>query len=134
MKTFHVATVDGSRVVPFLAKAWTALMDDGQWSKTEVLVSGDLQCVYAVDGRDIVGCLSYHIDEGVGAVINIAYVLPDYRGRGVYRLLHRAFARKAKAEGATCAINICYPTNTSIQAACKKLGYGLYTQEWRMKL
>jgi len=68
MKVLYVPTIEGSQVVPFVARAWLALMQDGQSSKRQVLVSGDLACVFAVDGRRIVGCLTFHVDEGVGAV------------------------------------------------------------------
>jgi len=97
--------------VPFVAQAWLALMQDGQWSKRSVLVSGDLECVFAVDGRRVVGCLTYHVDENVGAVINITYVPPAFRVKGVYPGVHEAFAAKAKASGANGEINICYTSN-----------------------
>ena len=131
MKILYVPRTEGSRVVQFLHDAWGALMREGLWSKTNVLITGLEQCVFAMERNRIIGCLAFHVDEGVGSVITIAYVLPKHRGRGVYRALHAAFQDKSKEQGAKCLINICYPTNEGIQETCKKLGYHLYTQEWR---
>ena len=121
----YVAQIEGSPVVQFVARAWCALMKEGQWDKNSVLVSPELQCVFAVDGRRIVGCLTFHVDGGE-AVVNIAYVIPEYRAHGIYRQLHDRFVVEAKKQEAKSALNICYPSNVGIQAACLKLGYKPY--------
>jgi GNAT superfamily N-acetyltransferase len=133
MTILYVPTIDGSRVVQFVAAAWVALMAEGHWSRREVLVSGELQCVFAVaKGNRIVGCITYHVDDDI-AVINIAYVVPEHRGKGLYKRLHEAYAIKAKAAGAKTSVNICHADNAPIQKACNSLGYKLHTQEWRSK-
>jgi GNAT superfamily N-acetyltransferase len=128
-----VKQIEGSPVVLFVARAWCALMKEGQWDSNSVLVSPELQCVFALDGRRIVGCLTFHVDEG-DATINIAYVVPSYRGRGVYRLLHDEFIVQAKAQEAKTVLNICYPSNAGIQETCKKLGYVPYVVHWKLKI
>lgn len=129
----YVKQIEGSPVVQFVARAWCALMKAGQWDANSVLVSPELQCVFAVDARRIVGCLTFHVDEGQ-AVVNIAYVVPEYRGRGVYNQMHAKFVEAAKADGAKDALNICYPDNVGIKEACKKLGYVPYVVHLKLKL
>jgi RimJ/RimL family protein N-acetyltransferase len=138
MKTHYVPAINGSRVVPFVAEAWLSLMAEGLWSRREVLISGELECVFAdipkrEGPRKIVGCLTYHIDDG-RAIVNIAYVSPEHRGKGVYNRLHEAFKIKARQSEASVAINICHANNEPIKAACQRLGYSLHTQEWRLRL
>lgn len=131
MNVKHVKQIEGSPVVQFVARAWCALMKEGQWDNNSVLVSPELQCVFAVDARRIVGCLTFHLEDGQ-AVVNIAYTVPQYRGRGVYRRMHDEFVRVAKEQGANTVLNICYPSNTGIQETCKKLGYVPYVVHWML--
>lgn len=133
MRVRYVEQIEGSPVVQFVARAWCALMKAGQWDSNSVLVSPELQCVYAVDARRIIGCLTFHVDEGQ-AVVNIAYVTPDARGRGVYRALHDRFVQEAKRQGATSALNICYPSNGGIQKTCEKLGYTPYVIHLKLQI
>jgi ribosomal protein S18 acetylase RimI-like enzyme len=121
--------IEGSPVVRFVAKAWVALMDDKQWDSTSVLVTGNLQCVYARDGNKVTGCLTFHVDAEQ-AVVNIAYVLPKYRGQGIYRQMHDAFVEQAKKQEAKELVNICYPSNTGIRETVRKLGYSVYSEHW----
>jgi GNAT superfamily N-acetyltransferase len=127
----YIEKIEGSPVVRFVAKAWVALMDEGQWSKSSVLVTGELQCVYAVVNRKMVGCLTFHVDEDTAqAVVNIAYVVPKFRGQGIYRQLHDEFSKQAIAQGAKRLVNICYATNTGIRETVQKLGYALSEEHW----
>ena len=133
MQIKYVAQIEGSPVVPYVARAWLALMKDGQWDSNSVLVSPELQCVFALDGRRVVGCLTFHIEDAE-AVVNIAYTSPDYRGRGVYKAMHERFVQEAKAQSARYVLNICYPSNTGIQETCKRLGYEPYVIHWKLKI
>lgn len=133
MTIHYRAQIEGSPIVRFVAKAWVALMDDKQWDSTNVLVTGNLQCIYARDGNKVIGCLTFHVDEG-RAVINIAYVLSKFRGQGVYRLMHQAFEEQAKKQDAKELVNICYPSNSAIRETVKKLGYRLYSEHWVKEL
>lgn len=123
MKIKYVKQIEGSPVVQFVAQAWCALMDQKQWDNNSVLVSGELSCVYATINRKIVGCLTWHMADEALASVNLAFVDPKYRGKGVYSALHAEFVTRAKADGAKRIVNICYPSNTGIQETCKKLGY-----------
>lgn len=129
MRVVYVKQIEGSPVVRYVASAWVSLMKEGQWDSNSVLVGPELQCVFALDGRRIVGCLTFHV-EGNEAVINIAYVSAAYRGKGIYRLLHTRFVEVSKEQGAHKAVNICYPSNEGIQNTCKKLGYSPYVVHW----
>lgn len=133
MRVRYVRQIEGSPVVRFVATAWCALMKEGQWDSNSVLVSPDLQCVFVLDDRRIVGCLTFHVEDEE-AVINIAYVVPSYRGRGAYRMMHDEFVLQAKAQDAKTVLNICYPSNEGIQTTCKKLGYVPYVVHWKLKI
>lgn len=133
MKLHYVKQIEGSPVVEFVANAWCALMRDGQWAKDSVLIGQDLQCVYATEGGEIVGCLTFQVIARE-AIVNLAYVLPEMRGRGVYRALHDAFIERAKKQKARYALNICYPSNEGIQKTCEKLGYAPYLLHLKLTL
>lgn len=133
MKIHYRAQIEGSPVVRFVAKAWVSLMDEKQWDSSSVLVTGSLQCVYALDGNRVVGCLTFHVDDAQ-SIVNIAYVLPKYRGQGVYRQMHEAFVEQAKLQGTRELVNICYPTNQGIRETAQKLGYTLSLEHWIKKI
>jgi predicted GNAT family acetyltransferase len=135
MKVRHVPQIGGSDVLPYVHMAWGALMRDGLWSKTEMLINGAEECAYATVGRDtVIACIVYRTDESKQAVIAIAYVSPKHRGKGVYKKLHAEFEARVKSKGATVVVNICYPTNLGIQETCKKPGYSLHSVEYRKPL
>jgi GNAT superfamily N-acetyltransferase len=130
MEINYVDKLHGSKVIRFVAMAWVSLMDEGQWDSNSILISDDLQCVYATEGKKIIGCLTFHIDESTEAVVNIAYVLPANRGQGTYRAMHSKFVEVAREQKATQAVNICYPSNEEIQKTVEKLGYKPYVVHW----
>lgn len=135
MKIRYVEKLEGSPVLQFVTKAWGALMDEGHWNKTSVLINGAESCVYVTVGRETVGCIVYRIIEETGdAVIAIAYVVKKHRRKGFYVKMHDEFEKRAKSAGAKTAVNICYTSNVAIQETVKKLGYELPTQEWRKAL
>lgn len=133
MQVWYVDELEGSEVVPFVHKAWGDLMENGLWDRTSVLINGIEKCVFATIRKKPVGCIVFHVDDGQ-SVIAIAYVLAEHRGKGIYKAMHAEFERQSKLAGASCILNICYPTNTVIQDTCTRLGYKLHTQEWRKEL
>lgn len=133
MQIKYVGQIEGSPVVQFVARAWCALMKAGQWDSNSVLVSPELQCVYAIEDRRIVGCLTFHVDDGQ-AVVNIAFVATGYRARGIYKAMHARFVTEAKKQEAVFALNICYPSNTGIQKTCEQLGYVPYVIHLKLKI
>ena len=133
MKIHYIKKIEGSPVVQFVAEAWCALMKHGQWDKTSVLIGSELQCVYATVGKRTVGCLTFHID-GSYSTVNCAYVVPAFRSKGVYQKMHERFVELSRQQSATSVLNICYPSNEGIQAACKKLGYLPYTITLKLAL
>lgn len=135
MKVRFASAISGSEVLPYVLMAWGALMRDGLWSKTEMLINGAEECAFATVGRNaVIACIVYRTDEAGQAVIAIAYVSPKHRGKGVYKKLHADFEARVKSKGAKVVVNICYPTNQGIQETCKKLGYRLHSVEYRKPL
>jgi RimJ/RimL family protein N-acetyltransferase len=133
IRVFYTPQTEGSRCLMFLAVAWVELMKAGLWTRREILVTGTEQAVYAVSGKEVVGVLSFHIDEGLSTV-SVGYVSPAYRARGVYTALKTAYEKKSREQGAKQLVSICHPDNTPIQELCRKTGYVCYSQQWRKTL
>src|SRR6266702_4781962 len=126
MRIKYVAEIEGSPVVQYVANAWCQLMKEGHWDRTSVLISGGLSCVYAVENKKVVGCLTWHGDDS-NWTINLGYISPEYRRKGLYSKLHAALLEKARAAHVPQITSIVKPTNEPIRASKTKEGYVLHS-------
>lgn len=134
MKIKYVETIEGSPVVPFVARAWVRLMAENLWDRNSVLISGELSCVYAVEGRKIIGCLTWHGEPETGWTINLGYVVSSHRRQGIYSKLHEAMLVKAREFGVKQITSIVKPTNEPIRASKDKHGYKLHSLYYILKV
>jgi GNAT superfamily N-acetyltransferase len=126
MRLKYVPEIEGSPVVQYVGNAWCQLMQAGLWDRTSVLISGGLSCVYATENKKIVGCLTWHGDSE-NWTINLGYVSPEYRRKGVYTKLHDDLIVRAKAAGVKQVTSIVKPGNAPIIDSKDKAGYTLHS-------
>ncbi len=135
MQISYVKKIEGSAVVGFLARAWVALLDNNKWEERSVLLSGDLQCVYAAEGDEILGAVTFFIDEDEGyGTINLAYVSPEHRHKHIMSRMWDLAAHQLKLQNAGWISVVCYPTNEEIAGFCKSIGGRIYTHQYRIDL
>lgn len=130
----NVTRLEGSPYVPFVTKCWLALVKEGLWNSTEVLVDGSLKVIIALDGRKRVGCLTWHEDVTDAATINLAYVVHSHRRKGVYREMQEELVRLAKQKGLKKIITITKPTNTAVRTAKEASGFKLVSVQYELDL
>ena len=131
----YVNPIEGSPIVGFLARAWVALLNDNLWDRRNILLSGDLSCVYAVEGKKIIGVITFFLDEDEhNANINLAFVHPRHRRQGVMRAMWAEMLKQVKAQKASWVSNVCYPHNDGIQEFCKSVGGYEYTRQYRVDI
>jgi len=133
MRIKYVAEIEGSPVVQYVGNAWCQLMNSGAWDRTTVLVSGGLRCLYATENKKIVGCLTWHGDSD-GWVINIGYISPDCRRKGVYTALHSALIERARVASVKKITSIVKPGNDPIRTSKDKAGYVLHSLNYVLDL
>lgn len=114
---FHVVTyakIVNTPAMPFLARAWTALLDaDLITSPGYCYVAWDHAAILAFDGDgNIIGTISYtHEVWASRLTVIIGYVAPAWRAHGVYRRLWQELViiaqdkKCARIEGGTMAKN-----------------------------
>jgi ribosomal protein S18 acetylase RimI-like enzyme len=143
----YVPEIEGTPVVGFLARAWVDLLDNNLWDSTLILLTRELQCVYATQEHpkdplsgftaqpSIVGAISFYYDEDDKFVsINLAYVDPDLRRMGIMAAMFAEVQRHAKEQGAQYIANVCYPQNKAIQDFCRSVGGYEYSHEYRINV
>lgn len=133
----YVPEIEGSPVVEFLARAWVDLLDNNLWDKSLILLTRELQCVYAATtcGRHITGAISFFYDEDEKFVtINLAYVDPAFRRMGIMSDMWAEVVRHSKEQGALHIANVCYPQNKAIQDFCRSVGGYEYSHEYRINV
>jgi ribosomal protein S18 acetylase RimI-like enzyme len=79
-----------------------------------------------VEHKKVVGCLTWHGDE-TNWTINLGYISPEYRRKGLYSKLHAALVEKARAARIPQITSIVKPTNDPIRASKLKEGYTLHS-------
>jgi len=131
----YVRKVEGSPVVGFLAQAWADLIKQKQWDHRSLLLTGDLQCVYAIERKKIVGAITFFVDDDERfATVNLAYVLPRHRRKGILKSLWGGMSGVVKDQKALWISNVCFPDNAGIAAFCKSVGGYCYTHQYRIDL
>lgn len=135
MVIHYVRKVEGSPVVGFLAQAWNDLLKKKQWDNRSLLLTGDLQCVYATERNKIVGAITFFVDEDERcATVNLAYVLPRHRRKGILSHLWSEMGQIVIKQKAMWISNVCFPDNAGIAAFCKSVGGYCYTHQYRIDL
>lgn len=128
------AKLDGSPYVRFVTKCWLALVKEGFWSSTEFLIDGYLKVIVALDGRKLVGCLTWHEDVTAAATINLAYVVPSHRRKGIYREMQEELIRLSKQKGLKKIISITKPTNIAVRSAKEAAGFKLTSVQYELEI
>lgn len=110
---------------------WPTTTTEGHTEEIEIILEEeDYTCMLAYDGANPVGFIEFSIhNRAVGCDSkNVGYlegwfVLPDYRGKGVGKILMNAMESWAKAQGCKEIASDCEVSNDTSCAAHTALGF-----------
>lgn len=132
MKVHYVKRVEGCEVVIFLHRGWVDLASKGLTDQRSVLISGDMQCVYAKERGRVVGAITFWKTDSDGAMnINLGYVDPRHRRKGIYRELWGELVKKSQEQGCRWISSMSSPHNKDIAAFNKSAGRYAYAIQYR---
>lgn len=115
--------IGGSPVVPFFLKNYAKLMEDG-YAHPFIMGTNKSKAIYAVHNGKVVGHIIYDILEDAykTAWIVFSCVDEDYRGRGLYRMMHQWFETTVKNNGSKKIASHVHVENKTRQASCVAVG------------
>jgi len=103
VETCEVAQLVGTPYCGFAIQAHAALVSEGLVERDELLVGGGACAIVArLAGGEAIGIMVF--DDLVDARslhIRLVFVVPDFRRRGVCRLMHDELVKAAERRGAT---------------------------------
>lgn len=117
-------TVMDTPVLAFFMRNFSALIDQGWTHAVAPPVHANTKAVYAeIDGK-IVGHIVYNVldDAFKTAWIVFSCVEDDYRGRGIYNIMHEYFENYAKVSGSKKIASYVHVDNLPRQASCASVG------------
>lgn len=111
-----------SPVASFYMKHMAKLIDDGH--AQQIFTGGNnSSAVYATLDSKVVGAIVYeiHASQRMGYIL-LSCVDEEYRGQGIYTLLHPYFEEVVMAQGCNRIGSIVHVNNTVRQESCAKVG------------
>lgn len=124
IQIMHTDTIGMSPVYTFFLRHIAQLIDDGlAWPVT---TWDDFKCgaVYATDGDKILGHIVYDTEKPGMLWIVLSAVSDEYRGRGIYKLLHKHFEQVAKDMGKSGIMSHVHKNNTTRLKSAESVGMG----------
>jgi GNAT superfamily N-acetyltransferase len=135
VKLYRLKMIEQTPVSLFITKGWVELADAGHVDPNSILVGGSYPAVYAEERGKIIGAITYFGSEGdLSLNINMGYVLPKYRRRGVYTRMFEEIKTIGRERGFKWISTHTSPKNTAIVATNEKLGRRVIAWQWRIDL
>ncbi len=118
----HLDKIINTDVSAFCARAWVYLLDKG-WCDRDAPYSWDKPAFFIEEAGAVVAAMAYSYNTtNHNLFINLAYVHPEHRRKGLYRLLYEAVLAKAKELGAYEVSSCVDVENKDMQAVAVALG------------
>lgn len=118
------SSVQDTPIIPFFMKNFSSLIEKGWAHSVSPPVTAQTRAFYAEIDDKIVGHIVYNILDDVfkTAWIVFSCVDEDYRGRGIYNIMHDYFEKNVKAAGSKKISSYVHVNNTARQASCTSVG------------
>jgi GNAT superfamily N-acetyltransferase len=115
--------IGGTPIVPFFLKNYAKLMEDG-FAHPFIMGTNKSKAVYAVANGEIVGHIIFDIQEDAYKTTWIVFSCVDeqYRGRGLYKLMHKHLESVVKNMGSQKIASHVHLDNKTRQASCVAVG------------
>lgn len=118
------SSIQDTPVLPFFMRNFSALIERGWSHPVSPPVNNGTKAFYAeIDGK-IVGHIVYNIleDPYKTAWIVFSCVDEEYRGRGIYNIIHDYFEGFVKTSGSKKIASYVHVDNLPRQASCESVG------------
>lgn len=99
LEIYHSPTLTMSPVYPLFLRGISALISSGNRESYKSWDDDLCGSVYAMHGKDIIGQLVYSKEDKKILFVVEAFVEPDFRGQGIYTILHQQLEVLAKDMG-----------------------------------
>lgn len=117
----HVAMINGTPVVPVIAEG---MVESGRYGIHEVVIHWEHEALYIENrGGGVVAVMSFAHQKHDGQTwIYMAFVRPEYRGRGMYRALWDAVVAQARDAGMRQVAGGVHPDNERMAGVAAAVG------------
>jgi GNAT superfamily N-acetyltransferase len=118
----HYKKTNGSPAIPILVKAWAELLEKG-FISSSVPVGAEHEVFAAKADGTIVGVITFYKAEWHNCMwLQLGYVLPEYRNRGIYRKLWNHLVEHSKTQGVATIDGGVDINNTEMLKVAERLG------------
>lgn len=138
---FEIRLIDKEEIfsiIPFLSELNSEITNDVLESRLSEMVLQGYQCVVVYDSDELVAIsgiwllTKYYIGKHIEP--DNVFVLPEYQGRGIGKLLINWIFEYAKSIGCVASELNCYTKNTAAQRFWKQQGYELVAYHFQKQL
>jgi GNAT superfamily N-acetyltransferase len=119
----QVTAIQGTPVLPFIIDAYTALRRAGNIEPNDAPASGDEEAFYVTSRGKVIAVLSFFESvPDVAFTINMGFVAPAHRRKGLYALLWARLVAEATERHLERIIGYHKPTNGAILGFNERAG------------
>jgi len=120
---FLASTIGESPVLPIFLREYANLIDAG-YAQYSMVGNNRNKSVYAVMDNKIVAIMVYEIGEDITKTtwINFSFVDEKFRGRGIFKILHKCLEDCVKTAGSKKISSLIHIDNTTMLASAKSVG------------
>lgn len=123
LQIFLAPTLGDSPVLPVFLKEYAALMEQG-YAQYNMIGNNRTKAVYAVLDDVIIALMAFDVsDDFIKTTwVNFSFVDPQYRNRGIFKILHQHLEEQVKAAGSKKICSVVHIDNTAILESAKSVG------------
>ena len=136
IETAEIPLIGGTTYAGFAVRAHAALLESAQADDCEVLVHAQQSAIVArLATGEPIGILTFNKQEQSNSIfVFIAFVVPDFRRRGVFRLMNEELVKSAERLGASRIEMVSSVGNASFNLVATASGYRVVAQVYRQDL
>jgi GNAT superfamily N-acetyltransferase len=133
VEVVEVPHLGGTMHCGFAIRAHAATIEEGLVEGDEVLIYGDMPAIVARLSDETIGIVAFDEAKARGLLfVYLAFVVPDFRRRGVFRLMHDELVKSAERRGCARIESASSLGNVAYNRAAVALGHRVVSQAYRL--
>lgn len=119
----HIQRIDGSIALPIYARGFSDIMESPFRPPSSTFYP-NIEAVIAIEDEKVVGIISYFLDKETETSywINLSYVLPSHRQKGVWKKMYKKLVEVAKSRHIKVIEGGIHVDNTAMIESAKSVG------------